>query len=70
MNALKAAFLLVGAGLFIAPVAESAPLKAKQVLGVLNERFPTIEPVACGSRGGPGGREANGKCSSWGKRRK
>lgn len=26
-----------------------------------------IEPVACGSRGGPGGREANGKCASWGK---
>lgn len=34
--------------------------------GVVAKAAPDFsQPVACGSRGGPGYRKSNGKCASW-----
>lgn len=51
--------------------AEAAPPTTAAALKPALAAASTIAPVCsgCGCRGGPGYRQANGKCASWGRRR-
>ena len=68
-------FLLVAAAfalLAALATAEAAPPNAaaaalKSTLAASSDVTPVCS--GCGCRGGPGYRQANGKCASWGRRR-
>lgn len=69
------AFLLLVAVAILLPAPRgeaTVPTPAASALAALAEAGRGIEPVCrgCGCRGGPGHRLANGKCASWGRRRR
>jgi len=65
--------LLAAIALLVAPAVVQAATPGAVVAALKADLAAarSIEPVCtgCGCRGGPGYRQANGKCASWGRRR-